>query len=124
VFVVGDVTERTISTPNATMVGLAAPSRGSVELSSWRVRMAAGSAGPEHAVDREQVWMPVDGALEFTVDGEATVVGPGEAAVLPADATRRVRTVDGPAEALVCMRVGGMVIVTGEAERRSLPWAE
>jgi quercetin dioxygenase-like cupin family protein len=106
------------------MIGLAAPSRGSVELSSWRVRLAAGVTGPEHAIDREQVWMLVDGALEFTVDGSATVVGPGEAAVLPADVMRQVRSVDGPAEVLVCMRVGGTAVVPGGTERVPLRWAE
>ncbi len=34
------------ATPNAVMTGLAAPSRGSTELSTWRVQMEAEAAGP------------------------------------------------------------------------------
>jgi len=32
---------------------------------------------PVHIIDREQVWMPLRGAFEFTVDGEIAVVGLG-----------------------------------------------
>lgn len=57
------------ATPNAVMTGLAAPSRGSTELSTWRVRMEAEAAGPVHTADREQVWTVLNGALEFTCEG-------------------------------------------------------
>lgn len=77
------------ATPNAVMTGLAAPSRGSTELSTWRVRMEAEAAGPVHTADREQVWMVLNGALEFTCEGEAATVSAGGTAILPAGATRR-----------------------------------
>ena len=40
--VITETTERTIETPTAVMVGLAAPSQGTAELSTWRVRMTRG----------------------------------------------------------------------------------
>lgn len=116
--------DRTIRTPNAVMTGLAGPSQGSAELSSWRVRMEPGAAGPVHTIDREQVWMPVTGSFTVTVDGTTAVVGVGQAAVLPAGAVRQVRATDRPGEALVCMRSGGRVTVPGSTEPRPLPWAE
>jgi hypothetical protein len=75
--VITETTERTIETSTAVMAGLAAPSQGTTELSTWRVRMTSGSNSPVHIIDREQVWMPLRGAFEFTVDGEIAVVGLG-----------------------------------------------
>ncbi|UYM24198.1 cupin domain-containing protein [Streptomyces albus] len=78
------------------MTGLAAPSRGSTELSTWRVRMEAEAAGPVHTVDREQVWTVLSGVLEFSCGAEAATVSAGRTVILPAGATRRVRTARGP----------------------------
>ncbi|CAM3716991.1 cupin domain-containing protein [Kibdelosporangium persicum] len=117
-------TARTVETPNAAMASLATPSLGSKEQSTWRVSMRPGAQGPVHAVDREQVWVLLDGAVEFVVDGSANLVRAGETAILPAGETRQVRVADGPVEALVCMPVGGSVTLPGSDDRRPLPWAE
>jgi quercetin dioxygenase-like cupin family protein len=122
--VVSETDARTTTTPAATVAGLAAPSQGSQELSSWRVRMLAGAAGPVHTIDREQVWMPVTGALTVTVDGDTSVVSAGEAVILPAGAVRQISTDGGPADVLVCMGVGGQATVPGSTDRHRLPWAE
>ncbi|MDA0566654.1 cupin domain-containing protein [Streptomonospora sp. S1-112] len=113
-----------VTTPNAVMTGLAAPSRGSAELSTWRVRMEAGSAGPEHSIDREQVWTVTSGSMEVTSAGRTETVAAGQAVVLPADTVRRVRAGAEPVEALVAMPVGGRAFVPGSSEARPLPWAE
>lgn len=115
---------RTTTTPNGSMTTLAAPTLGSTELSSWRVRMAPGASGPVHAVDREQVFVPLSGAFAITVDGRTATVTPGTSAVLPAGVQRQVAVADGPAEALVCMPAGGRVTVPGQDGARPLPWAE
>ena len=81
--VITETTERTIETSTAVMAGLAAPSQGTAELSTWRVRMATGRNSPVHIIDREQVWMPLRGTFEFTVDGETAQVGAGEALAVP-----------------------------------------
>jgi quercetin dioxygenase-like cupin family protein len=107
------------------MTGLAGPSQGAGELSSWRVRMQPGSVGPLHAIDREQIWMPVTGELVVTSGGVTETVAAGQAVVFPAGELRQVAAAaDGPAEALVCMPVGGRAVVPGVAESRPLPWAE
>lgn len=116
--------DRTTTTASGKTVGLAAPSQGSAELSSWRVTMNAGAEGPTHAIDREQVWMPLAGRFEFTADGETVAVAAGGAVVLPAGVVRRVRAAEGPAEAIVCMAVGGLATIPGNDERHRLPWAE
>jgi quercetin dioxygenase-like cupin family protein len=86
--------------------------------------MQADAQGPVHAIDREQVWTPLNGSLAFTVDGETTVVTPGQAVILPANEIRQVAVVDGPAEAMVCMMIGGYASVPGSDDRHPLPWAE
>jgi quercetin dioxygenase-like cupin family protein len=123
--VITETTERTIETPTAVMAGLAAPSQGTAELSTWRVRMTSGRDSPVHVIDREQVWMPLRGAFEFTVDGETAVVGAGEALAVPGGATRQFRVGGGPAEAeaIVCMAAGGQAAVHGSDARQPLPWA-
>ncbi|POX37636.1 cupin [Streptomyces sp. Ru73] len=115
--------DHVVTTPNAVMTGLAAPSRGSTELSTWQVRMEPGSAGPEHTVDREQVWTVTGGALEVTAGGRTERLGAGETLVLPGGVLRQVRTAAEPVEALVAMRSDGRVSVPGGEGARPLPWA-
>lgn len=124
--VITETTERTIQTPTGVMTGLAAPSQGTAELSTWRVRMTPGSNSPVHIIDREQVWMPLRGTFEFTVDGETALVGAGEALAVPSGATRQFRAGGAgtsEAEAIVCMAAGGQATVPGSDARQSLPWA-
>ncbi|MFD3808398.1 cupin domain-containing protein [Streptomyces sp. NPDC058611] len=108
--------------PNATMTGHAAPSRGSAELSTWHVAMEAGSAGPEHLVSREQVWTVTAGVLDVTCAGRTERVSAGQTLILPPDVLRQVRTAEG-AEAYVAMRADGVAEVPGTEGTRVLPWA-
>ncbi|UQX01607.1 cupin domain-containing protein [Streptomyces sp. RerS4] len=108
--------------PNATMTGLAAPSRGSSELSTWHVDMAAGATGPEHRVNREQVWLLTAGSLEVTCDGRTEKVTTGQTLVLPPDVVRRIHAPE-HFEAYVVMRADGVVSVPGTEGTRELPWA-
>jgi len=123
--VITPTADRTVTTPNAAMESLATPSRGSTALSTWRVRMDAGQAGPVHAVDREQVWMVISGSLAVTCDGRTETAEAGEAVLLPPDVLRRLGTTpgDGGVEALVVMEAGGGA-VTEDGTRHRLPWAE
>lgn len=121
--VIAETEERTITTPTAVMVGLAAPSQGSTELSTWRIRMNPDSDSPVHIIDREQVWMPVNGTFEFTVDGETVKVGAGKALVVPGGSTRQFRVSWEAAEAIVCMPAGGQAGVPGSDAKQPLPWA-
>ncbi|MCX5377772.1 cupin domain-containing protein [Streptomyces sp. NBC_00091] len=110
-------------TPNATMTGLAAPSRGSSELSTWHVSMPAGITGPEHSVSREQVWTLTAGSLEVTCEGRTEQVAAGQTFVLPPDVLRHVRSAEA-FEAYVAMRADGVVSVPGTEGTRVLPWAQ
>ncbi|MER6315500.1 cupin domain-containing protein [Streptomyces sp. NPDC001581] len=115
--------EHVTATPNATMTGRAAPSRGSSELSTWHVDMAAGSTGPEHSVDREQVWLLTAGSLEVTCDGRTEKVSAGQTLVLPPGVPRGIHAPE-RFEAYVAMRADGVVTVPGTEGTRVLPWAQ
>ncbi|HEY8458639.1 MAG TPA: cupin domain-containing protein [Actinopolymorphaceae bacterium] len=122
--VVSESEQRTTRTPAGSMFGLAAPSQGSAEISTWRVELKADSATPVHIIDREQVWMPVSGEFEVEVEGETRQASRGQAVIIPAGAVRQVKAVGGTAEALVAMVVGGKAMMPGRADKMPLPWAE
>ncbi len=120
--VITPTAENVTESPNARMTGLAAPSRGSTELSTWTVAMEAGRSGPEHSVSREQVWTVTSGVLEVTCGGRTEKIAAGQTLVLPPDVLRRVHAPQG-AEAHVAMRADGVVRVPGTEDTRELPWA-
>ncbi|MEU9181101.1 cupin domain-containing protein [Streptomyces sp. NPDC048550] len=120
--VITPTAENVTESPNARMTGLAAPSRGSTELSTWTVAMEAGRSGPEHSVSREQVWTVTSGVLEVTCAGRTEKIAAGQTLVLPPDALRRVHAPQ-KAEAHVAMRADGVVRVPGTEDTRELPWA-
>ncbi|MFE6848162.1 VOC family protein [Streptomyces sp. NPDC057686] len=120
--VITPTAENVTVSPNARMTGLAAPSRGSTELSTWTVAMEAGQSGPEHSVSREQVWTVTSGALEVACGGRTERIEAGQTLVLPPQALRQVHAPQA-AEAHVAMRADGAVCVPGTEGTRVLPWA-
>lgn len=123
-YVISESEQRTTRTPAGVMHGLAAPSQGGAELSTWRVELGADAATPVHVIDREQVWMPLSGSFEVEVDGGSERAAAGQAVILPAGSVRRLTAVGGPAQALVAMAAGGRAVLPDGQERIPLPWAE
>ncbi|GCB47444.1 cupin domain-containing protein [Streptomyces sp. NL15-2K] len=123
-YVVSESEQRTTKTPAGSMFGLAAPSQGSTEVSTWRVEVGADSATPVHIIDREQVWMPLSGEFEIEVEGKTGRATAGQAVIVPAGAVRQLRALGGPAEAVVAMAVGGKAMMPGSEDKIPLPWAE
>lgn len=114
---------RRSETPNATMTTLASPSlAGSESLSLWQVEMHAGSRGPLHVFDCEQVWTVLEGEIAVTVDGTRHGLGPGDTLVMRGGATRQIAS-EGDARMLVCGRADAIVSLPGEdADRGTPPW--
>ncbi|MET9610055.1 VOC family protein [Streptomyces sp. NPDC006512] len=123
VLVIAPADEHVVESPNARMTGLAAPSRGSSELSTWTVAMAAGQSGPEHAVSREQVWTVTSGVLEVSCGGHTETVAAGHTFILPPDGLRQIHAPQAAA-AHVAMRADGVARVPGTDGTRPLPWAQ
>ncbi|MFD0407716.1 cupin domain-containing protein [Kitasatospora sp. NPDC127116] len=86
---------RRTATPNAVMTTYASPTQGSAALAVWHVDMAAGTKGPLHAMDTEQVWTLLTGTARVDLAGEAFTLAAGDTAVLPADTVRQIATTDG-----------------------------
>ncbi|MFI6764590.1 VOC family protein [Streptomyces sp. NPDC050355] len=121
--VITPAAENVTASPNARMTGLAAPSRGSTELSTWTVSMEAGQTGPEHVINREQVWTVTAGVLDVTCAGRTEKISAGQTLVLPPDVLRQVHAPQA-AEAHVAMRADGVASVPGADGTRVLPWAQ
>ena len=69
--------------PGGRFEGLAAPSRGSAEVCTWRITVAPRFVSDQaHTLDRDEIFMLTAGALRVTADGE--LLAPGDAAVVPA----------------------------------------
>jgi mannose-6-phosphate isomerase-like protein (cupin superfamily) len=100
----------TFEAPGAIITGLASPSRGAADTAAWRVRFTPGHASPAHSLDREEVFVVLEGAVTAR---SALIVPAGEEFSLIAD--------DGPAEAVCTFPVGGTALLAGE--RIVPPWA-
>ncbi|MEV6969393.1 cupin domain-containing protein [Hamadaea sp. NPDC051192] len=121
--IVSATEDRVITTPAAVTTALAAPSQGSTELCNWRVRMAPGTTGPLHSIDREQLWTVLAGSLSIDSGGVTGHVAAGETVILPPGVDRQVTSGDEATDILVCMAVGGVATLPGNPDAVPLPWA-
>ena len=99
-----------------------APSRGSQQLCAWELSVPADLEGVAHRPSREEVLHVLDGELHVTLDGERSVLGRGDVALVPADAELCVD--GGPDGATVWVTTTpGLEAVTSDGTRISPPWA-
>jgi quercetin dioxygenase-like cupin family protein len=115
--------DRTITTSTAAMSSLATPSQGSKQVATWKVSLFDGAESPVHVIDRDQIWMPLTGAFEFTVDDETARVSAGQALVVPGGSVRQFRSIGQPMEALVAMQADALVSIPGVDGANPVPWA-
>ena len=114
---------RVVETPAATMRTYASPSTPvAAPVAVWRTEMAAGTTGPLHVVDVDQVVVVVTGELHAAVDGEEMVVPPGDSALVPAGA-ERVFAAGTRDLVLVTSSLPGATARIGEGEPVPVPWA-
>jgi len=67
-----------------------------------RYRLAAGTGAKPHRHPQEQVINVLAGKLRVRVGDEERILGPGDAALIPANTEHEAWTVDGEAEILSC----------------------
>jgi quercetin dioxygenase-like cupin family protein len=121
--VISSSTAPTFDAGGTFVVGLASPSRGSREIAAWRLRLAPGTASPEHTLTHEEVFVALTGRAVATLAGTRHDVGPGDALVVAPDVPFVLANEAGePFEAVACMRCGGQARVGGESFPP--PWAE
>ncbi|ACU74829.1 Cupin 2 conserved barrel domain protein [Catenulispora acidiphila DSM 44928] len=103
---------------------LAVPSRGSAELAVWALDLVPGARSETHSMDREEVFVVVDGAVSATVADREVSAGPGDAIIVPPHATLQIRNASTaePARLTVATSVGMRAIVGGAPF--TPPWAQ
>ena len=108
-----------------TVTGYAAPSRGSTQVSLWRIELKPGSSSPLHEIDVEEVFLGLEGRAVAIVDGGESTVTAGDCLVVPARTPFTLTA--GPEtsfKAVVCMPAGGRATVLPDGPTFVPPWAE
>jgi mannose-6-phosphate isomerase-like protein (cupin superfamily) len=109
--------------PGVRFVGLAAPSRGSAGLSTWRITVAPQIQSVPHRVDQDEIFMVTAGELRVTPDG--ALVRAGDAVIIPAGTSIQLEnpTTD-EAEAIVAIRSGFTASLADGTSVGTPPWAQ
>ncbi len=103
---------------------LAVPSRGSTELAIWALELGPGVHSEIHSMDREEVFVVVEGKVFATVADEDVLAGAGDAIIVPADAVLQLRNgcPQNPARLTAVTTVGMKATVGGVTF--APPWAQ
>jgi mannose-6-phosphate isomerase-like protein (cupin superfamily) len=107
--------------PGVTFVGMASPSRGSEQLCTWKIIVAAGhEPDAPHTLDRDEVFMVLSGSVRLS--GEALL--PGDAMVVPAGETIQLANPGtDPAEVIVAIPAGFSATRADGTPFGTPPWA-
>ena len=113
---------KTFEVDGFTIRPLAAPSRGSAELSLWSMELDPGAQSVAHQMDREEVFLLVTGQVSATISGEEVTAAPGDAIIVPAGSHLQLRndSQDQPATMTAVTSVG-MRATIGD-ETFAPPW--
>jgi mannose-6-phosphate isomerase-like protein (cupin superfamily) len=113
----------TFQLPGIEFTGLAAPSRGSSGLCTWRLTLEPGLVSPEpHTLDRDELFMVTRGAIRLSPDAEP--IAAGDVAVVPAGSSIQVANAgEGEAEAVVAITSGFTATTADGAVIGTPPWA-
>jgi quercetin dioxygenase-like cupin family protein len=108
--------------PGLKVLGLAAPSRGCSETCVWHITIPPGTPGTPHALDREEIFVALAGQARVELDGQDSVLAPGDALVVPAGRSFSLSN-PGPEPflALAVLPVGGRAVLPDGA-CFSPPW--
>ncbi|MET8774453.1 cupin domain-containing protein [Nocardia sp. NPDC004654] len=107
--------------PGVEFSAMAAPSRGSADVCTWRLTVAPHrDSDAAHVLDRDEIFMVLSGVLE--VSGQR--LGAGDVAIVPAGAPIAVGNPgDEPAVAHVAIAAGFQATMA-DGSKLSPPWAQ
>lgn len=107
-----------------TVTAYAAPSRGASEISVWQIELAPGSTSPLHSMDREEVFLGLEGHALVVVDGSEQPLRAGDCLILPAGTAFTLHVPgERPFRALACLPVGGLATMVSDGATFPPPWA-
>jgi mannose-6-phosphate isomerase-like protein (cupin superfamily) len=123
VFVISATDAPRFELPGVRFTGLAAPSRGSREVCTWKITVAAGLHSPQsHTLDRDEIFMVTSGAIQLAPD--AAALAAGDTAVVPAGtAIQLVNPGSVTAEAYVVVPSGFAATMQDGTTIEAPPWA-
>ena len=105
------------------VTGLASPSRGSAETSTWRLQLAPGCAGTPHTLDREEIFVMLSGHAVATLDGAELALTAGDTLIVPPHTPFALANPGAQAcEAIAIFPVGGCARLP-RSEPFVPPWA-
>jgi quercetin dioxygenase-like cupin family protein len=107
--------------PGATILGLASPSRGSIETAAWRLRLEPDQPSPRHALSREEIFVVLEGALTARYSDRDETASAGGALIVPPGEQFTLLATGHAAEAVCVMPAGGEAITDDGAFVP--PWA-
>ena len=109
--------------PGVEFTALAAPSRGSANLCTWKLTVAPGRDPDEpHTVSADEIFMVISGTVRATPGGES--LGAGDAVIIKAgDPIQLVNTGPDPAELYVAIR-SGFTGTMADGTKITPPWAQ
>jgi mannose-6-phosphate isomerase-like protein (cupin superfamily) len=108
--------------PGLQVTALAAPSRGATETCAWRLRLAPGTPGVPHSVDREEIFLAVAGTATARVGATTHSLRPGDALIVPAGEEFSLGNPGTEVfEAVAVLPVGGRAMMPG-GEGFCPPW--
>jgi len=109
--------------PGVVFTALAAPSRGSADICTWKLTVAPGrDPDRPHTLDQDEIFMVLSGSVRATPGGET--LGAGDAVVVKAgNPIQLVNTGDEPAELHVAIR-SGFTGTMADGTKITPPWAQ
>jgi mannose-6-phosphate isomerase-like protein (cupin superfamily) len=109
--------------PGVEFAGLAAPSRGSADVCTWRLTVEPGLRSPQaHRLDRDEIFMVVSGEIQLDPDGHT--LRAGDAAVVPAGTPIALGNPGAePAVVHVVVPAGVTAVMADGTEVGTPPWA-
>jgi mannose-6-phosphate isomerase-like protein (cupin superfamily) len=109
--------------PGAQFTVLAAPSRGSADICTWKLTVAPGREPDQpHTLDQDEVFMVLSGTVRVTPGGETVTAG--DAVIVKAgDPIQLVNTGTEPAELHVAIR-SGFTGTMADGTKVTPPWAQ
>jgi mannose-6-phosphate isomerase-like protein (cupin superfamily) len=115
----------TFDAGDTAVTAYAAPSRGSAELSLWRIELAPGSTSPRHHMNREEVFLGLEGHAIAELGGTEHPLGPGDCLILPAGTDFTLHAPGPhPFHAVACTPAGAHAIMTADGATLVPPWGQ
>jgi quercetin dioxygenase-like cupin family protein len=102
--------------------GLSSPSRGALETMSYRVDLQPGQRLPEHTHDHEEVFHVLSGSITASLDGEETLLGPGDTVMIPPGVSHFSYAGGSEPCAFLAMMPVGTIMIRPDGERAAPPW--